>query len=88
MAKLLPLFSIVGMCVLTELTTAMFFTNSKENDYPRIGKRPVSFLSKRRKTWERNSQADFPELTQRMADDIDNMLNFRASEGMFKSFTI
>ena len=67
----------------------MFFTNSKENDYPRIGKRPrplvrppVALLSKRHKTWERDTRFDTPELSQKTANNIDDLLNFHGSEGI------
>ena len=85
------LLASVTCCILmTDITFAMFFTNSKENDYPRIGKRPVpivgppvALLSKRHKTWERDTRFDAPEISQRMTDSIDDLLNFHGSEGTF-----
>lgn len=82
-SKLFFFTSIIGYFCVIEMTTAMFFTNSKENEYPRIGKRPVSFLSKRRKSWERDARFDVPGLRQRMAEEIDDMLNYHGSEGIF-----
>ena len=89
-AKSILLASFTCCFFVIEMTAAMFFTNSKENDYPRIGKRllplirsPVALLSKRHKTWERDTRFDVPELSRRMANNIDDPLNFHGSEGIF-----
>ena len=84
MIKSLLIVHVLGLCFLETFTNAMFFTNSKENDYPRIGKRKMSLLNKLYKTWERDSNFDAPDFKRRIVDDIGELLNFHGSAGTFR----
>ena len=84
MIKSLLIVHVLGLCFLETFTNAMFFTNSKENDYPRIGKRKMSLLNKLYKTWERDSNFDGPDLNRQIVDHIGDLLNFHGSAGTFR----